>query len=114
MLNTFICIHFDYLFLDIVMYIFIIAKDNYSCELCIYIVSFIIILAARSVYCLCIRSLLIYVDRLFDFMSVSKYGSSSGRAVGPTFKLGPIRICVRLEYSRRSSIDDEIIDIYIV
>ena len=53
---------------------------------------------------LCIGSLLIYVDRLFDFLSVSKYGSSYGRAVGPTF-----RICVRLEFSRRASIDDEIV-----
>ena len=48
------------------------------------------------------------MDSLLDFMAVSKYGSSSGRAVGPTFKLGPTRICERLEYSRRSSIDNEI------
>ena len=33
--------------------------------------------------------LLIYVDRLFDFMFVSKYGSGTGRAVDPTL-LGPI------------------------
>ena len=85
-----------------------------NCEFSIYIVSFIIILAVSLVHCLCISSLLIYVDRLFDFMFVSKYGSSSGRAVGPTFKLGPTRICVCLEYSGRSSIDDEIGYIYIV
>ena len=48
----------------------------------------------------------ILVDRLFV---ISKYGSSSERAVGPIFKLGPIWIYVRLEYSRRSSIDDEIV-----
>ena len=41
--------------------------------------------------------LLIYVDRLFDFMLVSKYGSGTGRAVDPTL-LGPIWIYVRLEY----------------
>ena len=61
-----------------------------------------------------LSSLLIYVDRLYDFMFVLNYGSSSGRAVGPTFKLGSTRISVRLEYSRRSSIDDKIGYIYIV
>ena len=80
-----------------------------NCEFCIYIVSFIIILAVCLVHCLCIGSLLIYVNHLFDFVSVAKYGSSSGRAVGRTFKLGPTRIFVRLEFSRRSSIDDEIV-----
>ena len=51
-----------------------------------------------------LSSLLILVDRL----SASKYGSSTGRAVGPTFKLRLTRIYVRLEYFRQSSIDDEI------
>ena len=56
-----------------------------------------------------LSSLLIYVDRLFDFMSISKYGSGTGWAVGLTFKLEPTWICVWLEYSRRSSIDDDIV-----
>ena len=63
-------------------------------------------------FCCVLSSLLILVDCLFAFMFISKYGSSTGRAVGPTFKLGPTRICVRPEYSRRSSIDDEIVDFH--
>ena len=83
-----------YIFLILVIYfliLFRIERDNYLCEFCIYIISFII-LAVYLVYCLCIGSLLIYVDCLLDFMLVSEYGSSSR----PTFKLGPTRICVRL------------------
>ena len=83
-------------------------------ELCIYIVSSIIILPVCVVYCPCIGSLLIYMDCLLDFVSVSKYGSSSGRAVGLTFRLGQILIYVRLEYFRLSSIHDEMVYIYIV
>ena len=56
-----------------------------------------------------LSSLLIYVHHLFDFMAVLKYGSSFGWAVGPAFKLGPTRICVWLEFSRWSSINDEIV-----
>ena len=51
------------------MYIFRIEKDLYESEFCIYIISFIN-LTVCSVYCLCIGSLLIYVHRLVDFMSV--------------------------------------------
>ena len=64
------------------------------------------ILAVCLLYCLCIS--LILGDRLFYFMSISKYSSSTGGAVGLTVKLWPTRMCVRLEYSHQSSIDDEI------
>ena len=110
MQETFICIHFDYLILDIVIYIFRIAKENYSCEFGIYVILLLFWQCDYYYYCsyYCISSLLILVDRLFHIMSVSKYSSSTRRAGGPTFKLGPTRICVWLEFFRRSSIDDEI------
>ena len=75
---------------------------------------YIIIFAVCLENCYCISSLLILGDHLFYFMSISKYGSSTGQAVGSTFKLGPTRICVRLEYSRWSSKDDDISYICIV
>ena len=54
MQDTFIYNHFNHLFLNIVMGIFKTENDNYECEFCIDIVSFIVILAVCLVYCLCI------------------------------------------------------------
>ena len=79
---------FIYIYIFILIIYFIIL-------LCTYLELRRTIINANSVFTLfyyyyfgCVLSLLlILVDRLFYVMSVSKYGNSAGRAVGPILKL---------------------------